>query len=73
MVWLLEHILYSPFMIGSELDDRVSKPSTIKTVAIHSVTIPLTILMAPFTVPAAIGYFAKGTFRPTKPLSSLRR
>ena len=51
-------ILYSPVMVGMELDDRLSEPSTIKTMGIFAATIPLSILMAPIVVPAVIGYFA---------------
>ena len=45
-------------MAGSVLHSIVSDPSTIKTVGIFAVTIPLSILMAPIVVPAAIGYGA---------------
>ena len=48
-------ILMSPVMLGIELHDRVSDPSTIKTVGIFAATIPLSILMAPIVVPATIG------------------
>ena len=48
-------ILLSPLMVGIELKDKVSDPSTIKTVGIFAATIPLSILMAPIVVPAVIG------------------
>ena len=53
-------IHFSPLLVGIELKDKVSDPSTIKTVGIFAATIPLSILMAPIVVPAVIGYCALG-------------
>ena len=49
-------ILLSPVAVGIMLDDIISDPSTIKTIAIYSATIPL----APIVVLAVIGFCALG-------------
>ena len=65
VVWFLEVVfsIHQLWYIGMELNDKVFQPNTMKTVALYSATIPLSILMAPIVVSAVIGYIGLSVLR----------